>query len=975
MKRISLKSRRLHSGSLRAVLIAQIVLSALSLIIASMSGRIPQTPNPEYLSPFGHAELLAAMLLGVLLILGAELTLAEVPEAFVNGRGHFAAVDFSIFILLVAVWLLFETRIAASYIANLHIVKLCSYFIFSLLPSAFLIFEMDCVKHQKLIFGAMSAISLGVFFVNYLLLLVYGFSLPPTLPIFHLLLVVGILISAYCLVREIHRHRNASLIPTAAALLMFCAFALAGIISYYFTQNSFSALLTFIGLILMVLIIGADLVRHAEGELADARAFASIADFMPSGVFRARNDARLTIIYANDTFYRFYGYKNAAQAIENGFLGANDHVDFSEANEAYARRLKLFSEGIYRYEAQTCETDNEGESVYMLNRLAYRPDTDEIYASVLDITDRVAVEEELKVREEEYRIVSEQSNKYILRYDIARATITQSQKAAEQFALPRVLENIPDNPLLTELIAGECLNDYHEFFRSMSDGCARGTAALRMFSAKEKELRWYRFEFTTVFSDSGEAKYGIVSFFDNTQQREKDLAYQKWQQELLGIPASMRAVFECNLSIDSLDKADVALSGLDMQDIYPGFDERTARRAPSVHPQEREEFVSLLSRERLLSDYSRGIFSHELKYRAKNEHGEYRWLKLSMQLVKYPDSDEIKAYILVIDIDEEYRRELLLREQSETDPLTGVLNRRTFIERSRALLEDCGEASLHAFVMIDLDGFKSVNDNLGHAKGDELLISVSSSLRSLLREGDLVGRMGGDEFMLCIKKIPGEEIAEKRAMLIRQLLFRRLESELIISASIGISIFPRDGKIFEELYKNADAAMYHSKSSGGNISSVYHPDMTGRLALDELTPIDPAEQSPIGDDELTFSPTSFAMSRVISEKLSVVSLRLDVGSCRIYADSGFSDYLASRCLPSELMDKKYLSVWVAERDVRMAQEQLSSLLTSPSGQAEFELHMKCVGERNVLCRIFIVAERSERGEPENIYASIRPLNK
>ncbi|RME32564.1 MAG: EAL domain-containing protein, partial [Deltaproteobacteria bacterium] len=130
-----------------------------------------------------------------------------------------------------------------------------------------------------------------------------------------------------------------------------------------------------------------------------------------------------------------------------------------------------------------------------------------------------------------------------------------------------------------------------------------------------------------------------------------------------------------------------------------------------------------------------------------------------------------------------------------------------------------------AVLFLDLDRFKIINDTLGHAVGDELLIEVAGRLKNLLRETDCVGRMGGDEFAVVLANLQRQEDAEKVARKILEALAEPVKvdhHELFITTSIGMVFFPRDDEQPEELLKKADIAMYGAKAQGRNNYMIYH---------------------------------------------------------------------------------------------------------------------------------------------------------
>lgn len=180
---------------------------------------------------------------------------------------------------------------------------------------------------------------------------------------------------------------------------------------------------------------------------------------------------------------------------------------------------------------------------------------------------------------------------------------------------------------------------------------------------------------------------------------------------------------------------------------------------------------------------------------------------------------------------EDVREKLVF--QAEHDSLTGLPNRSVFEQRlQRATLIADGNKQQFAVLFIDLDKFKMVNDSLGHDVGDELLIHVAARLKNCVRRGDLIARMGGDEFTVLIENIISEDLIYKIAQKILSVLnspYELLHKELHITASIGIAIYPQDGMDAMTLKKSADIAMYHVKYQGKNGYKRYDPSLEQRV--------------------------------------------------------------------------------------------------------------------------------------------------
>jgi diguanylate cyclase (GGDEF)-like protein len=194
------------------------------------------------------------------------------------------------------------------------------------------------------------------------------------------------------------------------------------------------------------------------------------------------------------------------------------------------------------------------------------------------------------------------------------------------------------------------------------------------------------------------------------------------------------------------------------------------------------------------------------------------------QFIHYIHSSELIRLYLV-DITERKRSQEIIQYQAHHDVLTGLPNRKHF---TNYLINTLAEATATderlAVVFIDLDRFKQVNDSLGHDVGDLLLKGIGDRMQEFLQAEDMLARWGGDEFILLLRKV----VSADRTLELAQRMLKALEHpficdgrELQIGASIGISLYPFDGKNMDTLVKNADTAMYRAKQSGRNRCQLY----------------------------------------------------------------------------------------------------------------------------------------------------------
>ncbi len=192
-------------------------------------------------------------------------------------------------------------------------------------------------------------------------------------------------------------------------------------------------------------------------------------------------------------------------------------------------------------------------------------------------------------------------------------------------------------------------------------------------------------------------------------------------------------------------------------------------------------------------------------------------------------SEYSQVMIIIRDITEQHKSAELIRHQAYFDSLTLLPNRFLALDRlSQILLEAERNNEKAAVIFLDLDDFKKVNDSLGHEVGDKLLIESAHRLQQVLRKEDTVGRLGGDEFIVLLRSFNDHHnaiaIAESLLKLFRE-PFQIDGRELILTMSIGIAIYPKNGNCASDLLRNADTAMYQAKALGRNTYSFFTTEM------------------------------------------------------------------------------------------------------------------------------------------------------
>lgn len=216
---------------------------------------------------------------------------------------------------------------------------------------------------------------------------------------------------------------------------------------------------------------------------------------------------------------------------------------------------------------------------------------------------------------------------------------------------------------------------------------------------------------------------------------------------------------------------------------------------------------------------------HDVELRVKTKSGDWKWILLRSKVLLRDARGRARIMSGThTDITERKKSEALIWQQANTDALTGLPNRRMLRDRMEQAIKRCKRENTQlAVLFIDLDLFKEINDTLGHAKGDALLIKAAHRLRSCVREFDTVAHQGGDEFTVVLEDLdarPVELIAQNILISLEQ-SFQLGDDQAFITASIGITVYPDDASDIEGLFQSADQALYAAKAAGRNRFSYF----------------------------------------------------------------------------------------------------------------------------------------------------------
>ncbi len=260
------------------------------------------------------------------------------------------------------------------------------------------------------------------------------------------------------------------------------------------------------------------------------------------------------------------------------------------------------------------------------------------------------------------------------------------------------------------------------------------------------------------------------------------------------------------------------------------FSETHQRWLERIHPEDQERV------EEVYQAYIRGeIHQYQVECRQRTMAGEWKWILSLGKIVEWDGLGQpLRMLGTLTDITERKQAEAQIENLAYYDALTQLPNRRLFLDRAENVLSLAKRSGQHgAVILIDLDGFKNLNDARGHDSGDRLLRMVAQRLRDCLRVSDTVARLGGDEFIVLLPELANSvEMTARLALGIGEKIREALATvfvleteEVQISGSIGITLFPKADEVFNDLFKEADTAMYQSKKAGRNKVCLFETNM------------------------------------------------------------------------------------------------------------------------------------------------------
>lgn len=423
--------------------------------------------------------------------------------------------------------------------------------------------------------------------------------------------------------------------------------------------------------------------------------------------------------------------------------------------------------------------------------------------------------QELQIRDNIFQVAVSELESQVFLYDARKDEMRfLSNSSYEKIHLPQIIQNVSKELLkyFSETNQKTMEHVLMEMFDDLKNG--REESKRRMILTKGEQTYYYGIKVIHFYNTSGEPIRSIGMIYDISENYEKELLLNREKKMRSFCMSDVIGVYEINVTLDKV----MGQQGeqYDSDVTYTRILKEFVRKC--VAEEFREEVCEKCSianlRIRFLSGENN--FIQEYKYLRKDK--TTFWVACEMHLERDAQNGNLLAFVTVRDIDNKKRKELYLEERAIVDPLTKVYNRSAGTQYIVKALAEMNPAETSAFMLLDLDHFKRLNDTLGHMRGDDALKNVAEILMNHFRKYDIVCRLGGDEFVVFIQRIPIEVLDRVLTSLLKkmELDYERGDVKVSITISAGVALVPEHGNTFEELYEKADQALYQVKNTTRN---------------------------------------------------------------------------------------------------------------------------------------------------------------
>lgn len=559
----------------------------------------------------------------------------------------------------------------------------------------------------------------------------------------------------------------------------------------------------------------------------------TISENLVGGILITKLDEGFSIIRCNQGYLNFIGYEETEIIHEHALQWVvPDEAMMTEA--AIHEQLQMHGE--VRLEHRIMHRNGSISWVSLYGKQATLHGHKVGIWLLINIDERKRTEEELRMNEERYRIAAQNNEDIIIDYDLLHNRILHSDKAIELYGVNEMEVAIPESIINLNIIDNASIESFQKMLEEIHQGKPKVSYDI-LTHGIHGEAIWMHMVFTTIFSADKKPIRAIGILHDFTAEKMMQSQYRREAQYRKMTMEDTALYYEVDLT---------------HRIFVTGYEDLVRHYAPAptnqfddiidlminhlVYAEDREIVQNHINWNFLMNTYQQGETKIEFEYRRLLNKTDFGWVTCTIYLLLDETTNDIKALGYIRDIDDTKKLELSLKYQAERDLLTGIYNKMTTQRLIEKDLED-HIGMMHSLMIIDLDDFKQINDTLGHVFGDNVLSEVSTRLRMLIDCSSIFGRIGGDEFVIYLHKVEDTTHVAKIAKEICQMLqdiYMDVNDHCQISGSIGIACAPKDGTTFEDLYRNADIALYSSKQKGKGTYCFYNSSLP-QIRLNKTT--------------------------------------------------------------------------------------------------------------------------------------------
>lgn len=540
-----------------------------------------------------------------------------------------------------------------------------------------------------------------------------------------------------------------------------------------------------------------------------------ITEHTPCAAYVVKDDIDFTFVGGNKLFFQLIGCTEDTLGQKFGYrLGA------------------LLDEGSLHATGKLVRSLTDGESGFIHQHLKkgdkstwihtrFTRHTSEIgnvlYCASLDITDLTTSLNYSREKARRLEFATKQAQLGAFEYNpengealvFGSSTLIPPDLSDEQGVCHHFIERVIEKGI----ICAEYLEAFRDALcpKQTVDG-AYSSCELRM-KTNDGNLVWSRLTVSPLPDDNQKSPRVIGTVEDVTQQKEAALEYMHTAQFFQSLLTDNDAYGQVDITENRIMRVggmwnlyNELINDVSYSDLFDAFIDKV------VHPDDRKHYKEFMRCSNFIESLDNGIDKLGCEFRRIVDQNKMMWMQMSTHLFRDPLSGHVFGLLYLKNIDSRKKQELALSQGSPLDYLTNVLNKKATQTAIVEYLENVMPTDSYALIIADLDDFRIINEQYGHEAGDKVIIKLASILGSAFRKNDIVGRFGGDVFIILMKDVSSREWVSKRLDQVLRMLSNETEVEFL-SCSVGIA-YTTGAATYESLFRYADIALYEAKSDG-----------------------------------------------------------------------------------------------------------------------------------------------------------------